>query len=110
MKRRLESLWERLHWLHERVMLYLAIWTLVPVLVIATISLLFVDLRPQAPRLLTPLAYAAVLLFPTWLAGCVIVERSSAPWALRIRRGFAVAPIYLGFALFVVGGLMWWLG
>jgi hypothetical protein len=97
-------------WLHDRLMLFVLIVFLVPLLVVVVISLLIYDIRPWARSIAAAVGYSALLAIPLWLGFCAILERSTTPTATCLKQAMHRAPIVIGYALFAVGGLMWLLG
>jgi hypothetical protein len=97
-------------WLHDRLMLYVLLVFLVPLLVTAVTSLLIHDVRPWARSVAATVGYSALLALPVWLAFCAFLERSMTATAIRLKHAMYQAPILVGYALFIVGGLMWLFG
>lgn len=97
-------------WLNERTMLYIALALLAPLMAIVTVSILFFDVRPMLRPYYGDAGQAILIGWPIWLAFCALTERSAHPLADMFRDWLPRAPIILGFALFAVGGLLWWHG
>lgn len=97
-------------WLHDRVMLFVLIVLLVPLLVTVVVSLLVYDVRPWARGVAATVGNGVLVALPIWLALCAVLERSASATALRLKQAMLRAPILVGYALFAVGGLMWLLG
>jgi hypothetical protein len=91
-------------------MLYVVLVFLVPLLVTVAISLLIHDVRPWARGVAGTLFYVALFGLPFWLAFCGVLERSMTATTARVKYFMHRTPIYVGIALFAIGGLLWLLG
>ena len=96
---------DRIIWLIERTKLFVALMLVVPLLAVA-VTTLFYDVRAWVRPAIAPWGYATAVLVPAWIAFCILIERSTTPRALRLRRSIRQAPLYIAGAILVTGLLL----
>jgi hypothetical protein len=95
-------------WLHESIMLFLCLFWLLPLLVLVVISAFIYDLRPLL-RVHAVLLYS-LLGLPLWFGVCLYAEVAATAMSRRIKEWMGRLPVYVGYVLLSVGGLLWLLG
>ena len=103
----LDTVFDIIIWLNDRVMLYICIVWLTPILIVAALALTVIDLRIEFRSVLREQTLTALAGLPFWLGFCAYAQRSQQPWAARFREMIGWAPIAFGGALFVIGGLLY---
>lgn len=93
-------------WLNDRVMLFICVVWLMPMLFAAAVSLTIADIRPWYRQSMLADFWTALAVVPLWLGFCLFAEFSRKPWAAKFRQLVGWAPIVLGGALLVLGGLL----
>ena len=95
-------------WLHDSIMLYLALFWLMPLIALVMVSVFIYDLRPLMRDQIGTLY--SMLGLPPWLGFCLYTELHPGPTTRQIKHWMRRAPIYIGFILLSAGGLLWLLG
>lgn len=97
-------------WLHDNVMLYIAVVWLMPLFAVIMIHVLGLDLRPVLRDRLDDLFVYALVGCPFWLGFSLFAEFSGSAWAARLKYWQAKAPAYVGYVVLGLGGLFWMFG
>jgi hypothetical protein len=96
--------------LHDGIMPFICLFWLLPLIAAVVISVLVYDLRPLLrDKLETILLYGLVAL-PPWLALCLCAEQVNSATARRLKAWMARMPVYVGYVVLGVGGVLWLFG
>jgi len=97
-------------WLHDSIMLFICVFWLLPLIALVVISAFIYDLRPLLrSRIETVFLYSLVAL-PLWFGLGLFAEFAGTQAAHRIKGWMGRMPVYVGYVLLGVGGLLWLLG
>jgi hypothetical protein len=97
-------------WLHDRIMLFVCLFWLLPLIALVVVSAFVYDLRPLLRGSIQGLALYSLVGLPLWFGLCLYAEFTATPAAHRIQHLLGRLPVYVGYVLLGVGGLLWLLG
>jgi hypothetical protein len=97
-------------WLHDSIMLFICIFWLLPLIALVVISVFLYDLRPLLRERIDTIFLYGLIALPPWLVLCLYAELAITPAADRMKAWMRRLPVYIGYVVLGVGGVLWLLG
>ena len=97
-------------WLHDRIMLFICVFWLLPLIALVVISAFIYDLRPLLRSRIEAVFLYSLVALPVWFGLCPYAEFGGTHAAHRIKGWMGRMPVYVGYVLLGVDGLLWLLG
>jgi len=99
-----------LAWLHDSIILFLRLFWLLPLIALVVISAFTFGLRPLLRSRIEAVFLYSLVALPLWFGLCLFAEFVGTQAAHRIKGWMGRMPVYVGYVLLGVGGLLWLLG